>query len=1735
MRKYIILLVFVSGFMTNMFGQISFDCNAIQYYDWDGDGYGDINYPHNPQNPSQYQYTIPSYAVLQKDNKVCNASDCDDSNPLINPDTYWATIVDGDNDGHYTITSVIQGCDNIPQGMTMIDLNNTANLLIDCNDSDDTLQSFKAYYRDVEGDGFGDIEDVVYSCSGSVPSGYVENGGDSCPDTFGQYNGCPDVTNQTSINQNKNYVHSIAYQRPTQLQDINSVTSKDKIEQVAYFDELGRSQIQIAIGQSPKDGRDIKTIATYDGYGRSANAFLPYVTNERGGNFTDAYISDVSGNVLGTGEVRKQQQFYHNKYSEDVTSATNINGFLTVLDGVANLPSDLRTLLDEMTIQGTLSPSFSAKVFDNVDRAIEHGAPGEDWSLLKGHTIKMTYQLNDSLADAVKRFDVIHPAGLSQNISLLYTNTYYPTGQLSKTITKDENWKPNQSHDTDHTVEEFTNKSGQVVLKRTYDGANTLDTYYIYDKFGNLTYVLPPMASVQPDINANDVLNKFCYQYKYDHRNRLIEKRLPGKGWEYIVYDKLDRPILTQDVNLRNDEKWLFTKYDALGRVVYTGKFGDKRTRHQLQTIADTYPLNESKTTTPTIIDGTNVFYTNDAYPNDATIELYTINYYDDYLWDVGTSYEANYNLTNTVGVTTTGIIHKKTAGLSASWTNSGFNTEETIQGDGYIQYSITQTDKRIMIGLSHEATAGALHYSSINYRIYTGYGTDKRVRVYKDGTLESFPNTYCEIGDTFKIERSGNQILFKQNGETFHAVTTDYTGTLVGDASFYDPETAIENVHIGYSIMGQTFTQNVKGLTTGSKVRVLDTNDWITTVSHYDEKGRTIHLTSNNNYLDTSDAVSSLLDFSGKVLKTNTTHKQANNDPVVTSDEYVYDTNNRLLYQTKQINNEDKELIARNHYDELGQLIQKQVGASLPEISDYTNVHNIVQDKDKLTKTSANAWDGGVNTTSTITGDGYLSYMLPQSTKTMMVGLSNVAGDNSYGSIKYAIYTSSIGGIHIRENGSTIWNVSSYVGGDEFKIERRGSTIYYLKNNETFYISNTVDNGAALLGDVAMYHINANIKDLVLIDLEKELQEVDYTYNVRGWLKGINDVNNQGDDLFSFAVQYNDIADPTKQLFNGNISSTLWKTKGQDSSLKDYVYEYDPLNRIISGIDNTANYNLDVVSYDLNGNITDLTRKGHINSVATDFGTMDNLSYQYSGNQLLNVTDTSAVTFGFNDGNANSSTDPGNTNNDFVYDDNGNMIKDKNKGITNISYNHLNLPTQITFDTGSSISYFYDATGVKQQKVVNDQSNENVQDTYYAGNYIYKKSNAQAPIVLTFFNSEEGYIEPQLDPSKPAKITGFNYTYQYKDHLGNIRLSYEDINGNGVIKAEDEIKEENHYYPFGLKHKGYNANQVGRDHKFEYLNQENHEDLGLNWVEFRHRFADLAIGRFFGVDPVSAEYMSISTYQFAHNNPVWKIEIEGLEGGTNSGHDEINKEPGAGSISFKTMMTDFASVKRSNTSVSTSSTLDKGERGSSRHSQWTKFNNDMSDLGDFLFGWATSGSEPTPERVHTDQGGVAFTTDDKEAFGPKDQIAIGTPDETWNITGLLQALGFAKAGNARKSGDGKTNATKNLKDSDKNLANFIREGHDDASSMLDQIEAGSNILDLFGSGSGDDNASKLDSITMTIYTRYISDKSGNRSALIDTVMIGIGGIKGAVPIPEGTKIDSTKYRDIKVKRFTGN
>lgn len=435
---------------------------------------------------------------------------------------------------------------------------------------------------------------------------------------------------------------------------------------------------------------------------------------------------------------------------------------------------------------------------------------------------------------------------------------------------------------------------------------------------------------------------------------------------------------------------------------------------------------------------------------------------------------------------------------------------------------------------------------------------------------------------------------------------------------------------------------------------------------------------------------------------------------------------------------------------------------------------------------------------------------------------------------------------------------------------------------------------------------------------METGLQKVNYAYNIRGWLTHINEVNQlqnnpgQYDDLFAFKINYNTVENTVnnaiKPLFNGNISETFWQT-GSDVNVRKYGYKYDALNRLQNAIYQKPNEVVQIYNsynenlwYDKNGNITKLERDGEVDDPVNKY-TIDNLTYIYDSvnrNRLSIVDDATNITHGFKDDDTNPNPAIIDSTIDYGYDDYGNMTYDTNKGMTAsnpIKYNNLNLPIKITLPNGI-IEYLYNATGVKVQKKVT------IGTTIYTTDYQsgYQYVNAQ----LQFFPHAEGYVNV---------VNGdrFNYVYNYTDHLGNIRVSYGLDPESNVLK----ILEENHYYPFGLKHKNYGVdlrtyrdNGLGQirlplvsevSYKYKYNGKEWQDELGLGWYDYQARNYDPAIGRWMNVDPAAELMRRHSPYNYSFNNPIRFTDPDGMvpqdEVEVNYGYFTVSQSQNTGAV----------------------------------------------------------------------------------------------------------------------------------------------------------------------------------------------------------------------------------------------
>ena len=176
-----------------------------------------------------------------------------------------------------------------------------------------------------------------------------------------------------------------------------------------------------------------------------------------------------------------------------------------------------------------------------------------------------------------------------------------------------------RSEDEDGNMHwEFYNSENQLVLSRILDGDTFFDTYFVYDEYGNLVFVLPPGYQDHPDLDL------YAYIYRYDYLDRLVYKKLPGCAPSYLIYDAAHRLVFSQDGCQRNDSLWSFFVYDVYGRVVVEGECSnsDKHVR----TAGETVVLG-------TLMEGdTGLAYSGYQSSFDLVDPcVYVVNYYDTY------------------------------------------------------------------------------------------------------------------------------------------------------------------------------------------------------------------------------------------------------------------------------------------------------------------------------------------------------------------------------------------------------------------------------------------------------------------------------------------------------------------------------------------------------------------------------------------------------------------------------------------------------------------------------------------------------------------------------------------------------------------------------------------------------------------------------------------------------------------------------------------------------------------------------------------------------------------------------------------------------------------------------------------------------------------------------------------------------------------------------------------------
>ena len=377
------------------------------------------------------------------------------------------------------------------------------------------------------------------------------------------------------------------------------------------------------------------------------------------------------------------------------------------------------------------------------------------------------------------------------------------------------------------------------------------------------------------------------------------------------------------------------------------------------------------------------------------------------------------------------------------------------------------------------------------------------------------------------------------------------------------------------------------------------------------------------------------------------------------------------------------------------------------------------------------------------------------------------------------------------------------------------------------------------------------------------------YDYNIRSAVTKIENKN------YKETISYDG-------LYNGNISG-VENTCSGDAGAYKYTFSYDNLNRLRTAVSSADNSYGEEVSYDLNGNILTLGRRGEGNNGS--FGTVDSLSCTYDGNRILRISDSAGSLV------YNGSFDfkPSGSKANYTFNANGSLTFDPDKGAT-FTYSDTGTPLSVDFRSGERTDYVYTADGTKLMTtwgsirtmlrrkyslLPNPLINVSIRDTSVFSPRIWDKIDTFPLLVhsATEYAGPFVIVDGKLDRILfdggycTVRDSQPKYHFYVRDHLGSIRV---------VVDEDGKVEQKTYYYPFGGIYGNVSA---GTDvQPFKYNGKELDHRHGLDLYDYGARQYDAATGRWTTMDPLAEKYYSVSPYAYCHNNPVNGTDPDGKD-----------------------------------------------------------------------------------------------------------------------------------------------------------------------------------------------------------------------------------------------------------------
>lgn len=528
-------------------------------------------------------------------------------------------------------------------------------------------------------------------------------------------------------------------------------TSVDSVQTViAYTDSYGRTVETVSKQMSPLK-KDLVSAPFYDEFGRSGPvSYLPFT----------AVSGNTDDGLFKSNPFQQDSAFYKNLFGEAV------NYSQSTYDGSPfNIPVKTMMPGNEMAGAGV------GKTF--------------------------THRSNKSM-DSVRFFQI----NITSEDDLPYSSSYYTAGSLMVQQLTDERGIKNVT---------YTDLAGRTVLVKSQlssspAAGNTgwLCTYYVYDEMSRLRAIIPPKATDALMANSwgfgsdSSVYRGLCFSYFYDKRGRQVEKSIPDKGKSYTAYDLADRPVMTQDPNLRSSSQWAFVLYDESLRANKTGVITPGIIKDSV------YAQAASSMNYPTL---------------SGTYTVMTQSFYDDYSWLSGESNPfpdtlstANINGTNFITSYNTNPLFAQQQLQSKRIRGFATGSKTLILGTSDYLYGIIYYDKEGRpIQTQSKNYSGGKDVMMIQYS-FRGLALRRHTTHAKSGTNAQNHTALTK----YSYDHIGRLLIITKN--------TDGKGDKTVSSNTYTENGQLDNKTVGNNLETQRYNYNIRGMLTGINKGYVDT-----------------------------------------------------------------------------------------------------------------------------------------------------------------------------------------------------------------------------------------------------------------------------------------------------------------------------------------------------------------------------------------------------------------------------------------------------------------------------------------------------------------------------------------------------------------------------------------------------------------------------------------------------------------------------------------------------------------------------------------------------------------------------------------------------------------------------------------------------------------------------------------------------------------------------------------------